>query len=272
MPLDTHRSDQDLLVFISSKMDAELEHPRAIAKEAIEKWDIGRPWMFEYSPASTDSAEEAYLRKIEEADFVIWLVGRETTQPVIDEVNHAIACGCRLLVFKMPVEQYDTSTQELLQHISTYVKWKDIDDINDLPTHIAEALNAELVKALRDPAPPARKSKLYYEYRYSIARCKAAWITLGVDEPLADRMANEHDLGSRLELPAPGLHSVMGDQGVGKSLAVERIFQTAIMNAIQDSSQPFPIFVQARELKQQSKPISNNHFKATQTHLTLKYC
>ena len=41
---------------------------------------------------------------------------------------------------------------------------------------------------------------------------------------------------------------VLGDQGVGKTLALQRLYQNAIDEALNDSSQPFPILARARDI------------------------
>ena len=40
------------------------------------------------------------------------------------------------------------------------------------------------------------------------------------------------------------------NQGSGKTLAVERLFQRAVSRALDQSSQPFPLFVSARDLQE----------------------
>ena len=53
-----HRSESDLLVFISSVMSEEMDWARTSAKQAIEALDYGRPWAFEFTSASSESLEE----------------------------------------------------------------------------------------------------------------------------------------------------------------------------------------------------------------------
>ena len=46
------------------------------------------------------------------------------------------------------------------------------------------------------------------------------------------------------------MHLLLGDQGSGKSLASRRLFQRAVSDVIDDSSLPFPIFFEAREIRE----------------------
>ena len=244
------RSENDLLVFISSQMNIDMKPAREIVVKAIESVEFGRPWAFEFSPASSESAADSYLRKVREADFVVWLVGGNTTQPVIREINEAVASGQRLLVFKLPANQRDCNTLNLIEQVGGYAKWQNVDRIEELSEHITRSLADEIIRGLRDPTPPSRNGKLNQDYRFSISRCKDYWISLGVEEHIALQMAEETKLGDALEAPSPGIYSVVDVQGSGKTLAVERLFQRAVNNTLSDSSQPFPLLVSARELNE----------------------
>ncbi len=225
-----------------------MEPARKIAVEAVKRVEFGQPWAFEYTPASTETTEATYLRKVREADFVVWLVGSETTQPVVDEINEAMAFARRLLVFKLPAKQRDSQTEELLERAGGYTKWKSVDCIEDLSDTISDSFADAMVQAVRNPFIPARRQKLLQDIRLSVSRCKEPLLSLGVEESVADEMANDRDLGNVLETPATGAFTVVGEQGSGKSLAVERLFQRAATDAAEDSSQAFPLIVRARDL------------------------
>ena len=249
MSKEIYRSENDLLVFISSRMNDEMEPARKIATETIKKVDFGRPWAFEFTPASAETAEATYLRKVREADFVLWLVGSETTQPVVDEINEAIASARRLLVIKLPAEDRDSQTNHLVDQVGNYAKWSEVDKIENLAASIRKAVADAIIQAVRNPFGPARKQKLLQDIRLSIYRCKELFVSLGVEESVAEEMANERERGNVLEKPAYGTLTVVGDQGSGKTLAVERLFQASALDSTEDSSQPFPVFIRARELK-----------------------
>ena len=250
MTEELHRSENDLLVFISSRMNEEMERPREIAVAAVNDVEFGRPWAFEFSPASSESTDESYLRKVREADFVVWLVGRETTQPVIREINEAMTYGRRLLVFKLPAEERDCDTLNLVEQVGMYARWKDVSSLDELSEHIQASMADEIVRGLRSPSSPTRDGKLRQDLRLSISRCKDAWLSLGVDENIALEMVEDCELGDVLEIPPAGVHAVVDNQGSGKTLAVERLLQRVIKNALADASQPFPLFINARDLNE----------------------
>ena len=85
-------------------------------------------------------------------------------------------------------------------------------------------------------------------HRESLARCKQSLTILGVPDDIADEIALDPPVGYELILPTAGSQLVVGGQGVGKTLAVERLFQNAIGDALGDSSKPSPIFVRAMDL------------------------
>ena len=243
------RSEADLLAFISSVMSDELEHARQVTVKTCRGFPIVRPWAFEYTPASSEPPAEAYLRKVREADFVFWLIGRETSQPVVKEITECVSAGRRLLAFKLPSETRNATTERLMGQVASYAKWAEVRDEEDLKGHIEKALSDEFVRAIQNPAFPNRTQKLEEMKQLSISRCKHMWTSLGVPDELATELAADRSIGDRLEIPDAGVLRVEGDQGIGKTLAAERLFQKVVDQALDDSSQPFPLFISARDLQ-----------------------
>ena len=241
------RSESDLLVFISSVMTDELKWARDEAVRTFKNLPFAQPWAFEFTPASSESVTDAYLRKVEEAAFVVWLVGSQTRQPVVNEINTSMAKGKRLLVFKLPAENRDALTQRLLCTVSGYCKWQTITNNATLRQALTASISDEFIRAVRNP-PPARQQKLQQWLDLSIARCKQSWITLGVPPDVATELANDSSVGDVLAAEDVSFQVVIGDAGSGKSLAASRFFQHAIENALQDGTKPFPLFVDARDL------------------------
>ena len=247
MDSPVERSESDLLVFISSRMDAELGSARDAAQRAIETIDIGRSWLFECTPASSEMADNAYLRKVREADFVVWLVGSTTTPPVENEVNECLASHGRLLVFKLPAQQRDARTEALLGTAGRVVKWREVATLAELGSEIKAALFDELVRGVRDPSGPVRVRTLQDNRNWSFAQCETSWRALGVTAVLAEELAWDTAVGDVLgDLPL-GLNVVVGPQGSGKTLASQRLFQRAVRAVLEDPSEPFPIFIDATD-------------------------
>ena len=81
------RSASDLLVFINNVMTDDLKSAREEVVRTFMNFPFARPWAFEFTPAGSESATDAYLRTVGDADFVVWLVASTTTQPVVNEIN-----------------------------------------------------------------------------------------------------------------------------------------------------------------------------------------
>ena len=243
------RSESNLLAFISSVMRDELNCAREVIVRTCKAIKFIRPWAFECTPSSSEPPKQGYLRKVREADFVFWLIGKETTQPVVDEITTCMSAGRRLLAFELPSETRCEATRNLMAQVSSYAKWARVEENEDLAQHVRNALSDEFVRALRDPEPPGRALKLEEMKQLSVSRCKRMWTSLSVQEEMATELAEDQSVGDFLALPTTGVLRVEGDQGSGKTLAAERLFQRAIDRALDDSSQPLPIFVSARDLQ-----------------------
>ena len=248
-PLSTlnQNSESELLVFISSVMDDELTPARNSATATIKEMDFSRPWAFEYTPASSEAASDAYLRKVEEADFVIWLVGSRTTQPVVNEIHRCPATQGHLLIFKLPSDERDEETETLLREAGTAVKWKEVGDPFTLGSEIKMAIHDGMIRIFRDPLRRTRNQSLNRARNRSLAECAVSLSALGVDEDVANRLLHEEGVGHDLGDLGPGLHIVTGPQGSGKTLAAHRLFQRAVQRALDDASEAFPILINSAD-------------------------
>ena len=246
------QGESRLRVFISSVMDGLMEY-RQVAKQAINDIPFARPWLFENTPASSESAIDLYLQKVAEAEITVWLIGETTTRPVVNEVHACLNAGQRLLAFKLPAETRDCETRDLLAEVGELAKWRDVDGIEDLSIQIRTAIYDEAARAIRGWTAPARFQKLREVRRLSVARTKRMWTTLEVPDEVATALADDQSVGDVVALPESGLHLLTGDQGSGKSLACERLLQKSIDLTIEDTSQPFPVFINARQL---SEPLN----------------
>ena len=169
-------------------------------------------------------------------------------QPVIAEINTAIAARRRLLVFRLPNEKQDSNTVDLINRVGNYAKWKRVSRIEELSKGVKDSFGDEIIQAFRNGVTPAYRSRLGQEHRTSIYRCKQVLTSLGVDESVATDMAYDGAMGAELSIPTPGSYTVIGPQGIGKTLAAERLYQRSIESALEDALLPVPLFIQAREL------------------------
>ena len=172
-------SEEELLVFISSRLDEEVNRARALATETVNNYPGMRVWAFEDAPASSEGARERYIKNAGKADFVIWLIGSTTSTPVVEEIDACLGSGRKLLPFKLPAQRRDCQTQELIKRVQEIVTWREVEDVETLPEHIEKALTDEMVRGVRDPAPLNHDLYLKQEQRGSIAETKTPLDHLG---------------------------------------------------------------------------------------------
>ena len=243
---------EDLLqVFISSRQDPkdeEMSRARSLAIKEVDGFPLTRAWAFEDAPASSEAARDRYVRNAGGADMVIWLIGSTTTTPIVEEISACMRAQGRLLAFMLPAAERDDETETLIQRVSNYATWKNVENIDDLPDHIRASLTDEILRRYRDPAPVNHDLYLRQKHRESIADTKRLWATLGVPEDIAGELAEDHSVGHKLTIPTRGTLMVNARQGSGKTLAAHRLFQLALQNRLHDHSQPLPVFLNARNI------------------------
>ena len=239
-----------LIAFVSSVMNDELRPAREIVERMLLKPEF-LPWLFEHTPASSENMQESYLQKVREATFVFWLVGRRTTEPVEKEIREALAAQRRLIVLKLPAEERDAATHQLLEEVRERVRYSEVASLDDLPRQVDLAVGDEIKRALKDRPGMSRVARLEELSRASRARCLERWQVAGVEAGLALDLADDIAVGAAPELVLPDadrpLRVLGGDLGAGKSLAGERFHQTAIAAHLADASAPIPVYVRARD-------------------------
>ena len=256
-------SEHPLLVFISSRQDPVLSRARASAIEAVDNYPGMRVWAFEDAPASPEQARDRYIRNASRADLVIWLIGSTTTTPIVEEISACMQAQGKLLAFKLPATERDLETETLINKVSAYATWRTVESEENLPAHIKAALTDEMLRRSRDPAPVHHDIFLRQKHRESLGESKRLWTTLGVPDEIAGKLADDHSIGHKLSLPESGTLTVTAHQGSGKTLAAHRLYQQALLDRIQDHFQPFPVFLNARnisgDLKDQVEGDTQQH-------------
>ncbi len=245
----THSSgvarERPISVFVSSRISPAYEWARLAAFEELKGLGLFDPWLFEVAPASTEGVQRGYLRRVAEADLVLWLVGRETTEPVLREIRTAIESERPILVFRIDDGDGDSGVEELIGR--TGGRWSRATSPVELRSKLAAALQDELVRGYRQ-RPPTFVGYLERLHRASVARCVERWLALGISEDIARSLAADATVGALLT-PRPGLTILIGPVGAGKSLAAERVLQHAISGALrEDHAVRLPLFFEARAM------------------------
>lgn len=242
--------ERPLMVFLSSAMNTEMMmRAREGIVAALDQVPLFERWAFEFVPGSSSSLSDTYLSKVVDSDVVIWLVGEETTEPVEREIATALAQGKRLLVFLLPFEKRSDRTTELLERVRSEVKYVSVESDESLGNLVVLTLYDEMLRAYRNQPTHERVELLELSLAESYARCAERWQAVGLEREEAYTLAFDSDVGSfpQEAFPSPERPVVLliGEIGVGKSLAVERHFQAAVARAQQVVS-PVPVYVRAQ--------------------------
>jgi hypothetical protein len=239
------------LAFISSVMTPDFASVREQVAEAVEQANNIVPWAFEMSPASSEDVIEGYLEKVRSAAFVILLVSESTSDPVINEVDEALAAGRRLLVFALPTEDRDERTQALLKRVKSSVRIRELANQDEIGDEVRVAVADEISRELSKRPGISKASRLAILWRESHARCIQKWQAAGLRSDLAIELSGSLEVGAppaNIVPSAPRPLSVLvGDGGYGKSLACERFLQAAITDARNVAGAPVPAFIAAPE-------------------------
>ena len=236
-----------LRVFVTS-VQHETQWARAAA--VAELAELGyEPWAFEYTPASSTSAEDAYLPKVREADFVVWLVSSKTTDPVRNEVAEALASSKDIIAIRLPAVSRDDATESLFRQVRNVSKTCDASSPEELRRELREALSDELRRAVRGRPTLTRRALLAQLRRASRVRVEGGWMAADVDEPDAVALAADNSIGYvERAIPASGrMTIIVGEVGIGKSLAAERAHEEAISRAESSATASIPVFLRAQE-------------------------
>jgi hypothetical protein len=245
-------SETPLKVFVSSVMDDEMGPWREAIAETLVAASFLRAWMFEYTPASSERLDYSYLRHVRDSDFVVWLVGRNTTEPVTREIGEAISERRRLLVFLLPLEPRDSATQELLTKTKKVAKRSPLlKDVSELEDVLRRTIDDEVARAVRN-APRWNSLEGYEQLgKASQSRCAGRWARAGVGLSQAEAWARDpslRELPSEIGNHSSGLLAIIGGMGIGKSFTAEAWLQERIRFSSQNPGSPVPVFLSAEDL------------------------
>jgi formylglycine-generating enzyme required for sulfatase activity len=133
-----------LVVFVSSVI-AGLQAERQAVRTALQAIPLTRPWVFEFSPASSLPLAESYLSQVRTCDIFLLLLGDRVTDPVKAEVETAQAAGKPLLVF---VGQ--GAPRQVVEYAQSLgVKYATFGSPEQLAAQAAEATADELITGYR---------------------------------------------------------------------------------------------------------------------------
>ena len=142
-----HHGETPLAAFVSGRISSQTRWARKAVTEVLQQSDHFEPWLFEDTPASSESLVDNYVAKVRESDLVIWLVEHEITDPVRDEISTALEANRPILMFRITPPPSDAATESLITRVGT--KWDYVVDAMDLKGKLQAALGDEIVRKWR---------------------------------------------------------------------------------------------------------------------------
>ena len=244
----TRSGESPLVAFVSSRMSSDTGWARKVSFEVLNRRDWLTPWLFEQTPASSEPVVESYLSKVRAADLVIWLIERQTTQAVHNEISTALETGRRILMMRITPPPSDPETESLISQVGS--KWDFVSDSADLRGKLQAALGDEIVRAWRTAGRSTKRAVLDVLAARSRSRCIDRWLATGLPEEIAAGLADDPSVGL-LHIPVFGpsrFALLRGEIGSGKSLTAERLYQDALRRARDHGDERIPIFIEAKNI------------------------
>lgn len=156
MKTSSEPAESPLLVFVSSLID-KMREERDAVHDAILSIPIARPWLFEYTPASSQETEEAYLSKVRESDIFIILLGAEYSKAVEREYQTAVENKKPILAF---VQKGEKSPEQNAFISSLSTKYASYTGPENLQPLVLASVFDELVRRFKSTLNQADLPKL----------------------------------------------------------------------------------------------------------------
>jgi hypothetical protein len=176
------RSEPSLLVFISSVMGA-MKKERDTLYHTIHSIQIARPWLFEYSPASFQDSVETYLKKVQECDIFVLLLGADYSEPVVREYETAAENGKRILVFTHTAEK-DENQKAFIELLRPKYKYNSFTTPQDLHDVVYNSVVDEIIRTFRSAVRPTDTARIIEQMPMTTSALNSmdGFLIVGVDE------------------------------------------------------------------------------------------
>jgi hypothetical protein len=249
--------DKRALVFLSSRQE-ELAQYRSWAAEELATDRFGSYlalWRFEDQPASTDPPDAIYLDGVNSSDVLLFIAGREASAASAAEVNRAIERRTDVLCLVLPAEERSPELTDLVNRLRANHTTKDVEvEERGFRRAVADSMRDWIIGRLNYRPHQNRTARLRLLLEKSAERALILWRAARVPDAVARAMAGDYSIG---ELPgafgptsSQPFKILLGPAGAGKTLAVHRFHETAVLAAIDDVLAPVPVILTAAEISQ----------------------
>jgi len=248
-------SGRRLQVFLSSVMTPErkMKPFRRAALSTLRSYDFLKAWAFEDMPASTVDVPSWCVRNAADSDLLVWLPANSTSNITRREVEAAIDAERDLIVIKLPARQRDLVTEELLDRVRPLGRYDEVhgrDAVTRLQDQLGKAIDAWVLERHESNHYLDTGAHLEAMRRASRERCMSRWI--GVPKDIAEELTDDRSVGASLPGQRAGARQrvllVRGSLGSGKSLVLERMFQSAI-DDVETHIAAIPVFIFASDVE-----------------------
>jgi hypothetical protein len=184
--------EEKLVVFISSRLNDEMERARQAVRQAVAALPLTRPWLFEEAPASAEPLDESYLRWVGRCDLFVLLLGEDVTDPVRTEWETATHAGRPRLVFLKKGAQND-ATWQFAKGLD--VKWKEYRTLDELKREVQAAVGDELIKGYRAYGVSEGERAGLQEH---VRELQVGGVTIGGDVVYGDKVGGDKVAGDKV--------------------------------------------------------------------------
>lgn len=139
-------SEQPIIVFVSSMIN-ELSNERQAIRQAIQQIPLTKPWLFEFTPPSSENVDDSYLNKVKDCDIFLLIVGTSISLPVIHEFELANTIHKPCLIFLKDCDR----TEEAQSFVASIpFKWANFSTTEELINLAQLSLIDELIRGYRE--------------------------------------------------------------------------------------------------------------------------
>lgn len=215
-------------------------------------------WLSRIKLEISGNAPEAFAEPIAAGEKVVADTRAETYRFIRSKYGDALAVEMEGLGFLKATHANAGVDALVIRGISDLIDKKSESDAAGSQPIAADRASAFAFEVLATiyrgdtAALPSKALALSELERESRARCSVRWQAAGLSASESASLASDPNVGDpSKELKSEigsGLTFLVGDLGIGKSLAIERLFQIAVNRARMETGVPIPVYLEAKSI------------------------
>jgi hypothetical protein len=252
-----------LLVFVSSLID-KMKEERDVADRAIRSIPLTRPWLFEYTPASSQPVRDSYLTKVRECDIFVLILGQEYSAEVTREYETAVETSRPILVFVDGCPR-EARQEEIFRSIGTKrVTYNSLDELRGL---VYVSVLDEIKRTFRSAIRLSDTPKIIQGLPIPVRRLEdiSGYLIVGLEDTTLKpvfQMFGAKSAPDHLDTLDGGFEPLFIENLAEMNDAVNAI-KNAHLRAQRKRGDPQALFL--RELKQEISQVASRYIMSQQT-------